>query len=408
MKQHILVISQYFYPENFRINDICKEWVKRGYKVTVLTGIPNYPQGSFYKGYSWFRGKRENYEGIDIIRIPLIPRGHNALMLMLNYISFVISGWFWKIFTRLKADRVFIFEVSPMTQALLGVWYAKQHKIPCFIYVQDLWPENVEIVTGLHNKHILGAIDRMVDSIYRKCNKIYATSPSFVKRLEERESVYANGKSKVKYWPQYAEEFYCPVEKEKLPDLFIEDERFHIIFTGNIGYAQGLDILPKAAQILKDRGKECCFLLVGDGRYCEKLKEEIREGRVEEMFQMLGRKPAEEIPKYLAYGDVAFISFADNELFQMTIPAKLQSYLACGMPILAAAGGETARIIQEAGCGICSKLGDSEALADAIVRFMGLSAEDRNKMREVARDYSAKYFAKDILMDKMDEEIQGI
>lgn len=92
MKQHILVVSQYFYPEDFRINDICKEWVKRGYKVTVLTGIPNYPQGKFYKGYSWFRGRRETYEGMGIIRIPLIPRGHNALMLMLNYISFVISG----------------------------------------------------------------------------------------------------------------------------------------------------------------------------------------------------------------------------------------------------------------------------------------------------------------------------
>ena len=198
MKQHILVVSQYFYPEDFRINDICKEWVKRGYKVTVLTGIPNYPQGKFYKGYSWFRGRRETYEGMGIIRIPLIPRGHNALMLMLNYISFVISGWFWKTFTGLKADRVFICEVSPMTQALPGVWYAKRRRIPCSIYVQDLWPENVEIVTGLHNKHILGAIDRMVDGIYQKCDKIYATSPSFVKRLEERESVYADGESKVK------------------------------------------------------------------------------------------------------------------------------------------------------------------------------------------------------------------
>lgn len=406
MKQHILVVSQYFYPENFRINDICKEWVKRGYKVTVLTGIPNYPQGSFYAGYSWFQGRRETYEGMDIIRIPLIPRGHNAWMLMLNYVSFVISGWFWKSFTGLKADRVFICEVSPMTQALPGVWYAKRRRIPCSIYVQDLWPENVEIVTGLHNKHILGAIDRMVDGIYRKCDKIYATSPSFVRRLEERESVYTDGESKVNYWPQYAEEFYRPVEKEELPDLPLEDNRFQVIFTGNIGYAQGLDILPKAARILKDRGRECCFLLVGDGRYREKLEEEIRTEQVKDMFRLLGRKPAEDVPKYLAHGDAAFISFADNELFQMTIPAKLQSYLACGMPILAVAGGETVRILQEAGCGICSKLGDPEALADAIVRFMELPVEDRNKMREAAENYSARQFAKKTLMDRMDEEFK--
>ena len=406
MTQHILVVSQYFYPENFRINDICKEWVKRGYKVTVLTGIPNYPQGSFYAGYSWFRGRKETYEGMDIIRIPLIPRGHNALMLMLNYISFVISGWFWKTFTDLKADRVFICEVSPMTQALPGVWYAKRRRIPCFIYVQDLWPENVEIVTGLHNKYILGAIDKMVDGIYRKCDKIYATSPSFVKRLEERESVYADDDSKVKYWPQYAEEFYQPVKKEELPDLPEKDERFKLIFTGNIGYAQGLDILPKAARILKDRGRECCFLLVGDGRYREKLEEEIRAEQVEDMFRLLGRKSAEDVPKYLAHGDAAFISFTDNELFQMTIPAKLQSYLACGMPILAAAGGETARIILEAGCGICSKLGDPQALTDAIIRFMELSIEDRNEMRMAAADYSKKYFAKSTLMDRMEEEFK--
>ena len=408
MKQHILVVSQYFYPEDFRINDICKEWVKRGYKVTVLTGIPNYPQGKFYKGYNWFRGRRETYEGMGIIRIPLIPRGHNALMLMLNYISFVISGWFWKTFTGLKADRVFICEVSPMTQALPGVWYAKRRRIPCSIYVQDLWPENVEIVTGLHNKHILGAIDRMVDGIYQKCDKIYATSPSFVKRLEERESVYADGESKVKYWPQYAEEFYRPMPKKELQDLSAEDERFQVIFTGNIGHAQGLDILPKTARILRDRGSKCCFLLVGDGRYRQKLEEEIRAERVEDMFRLLGRKPAEDVPKYLAHGDVAFISFADNELFQMTIPAKLQSYLACGMPILAAAGGETARILQEAGCGICSKMGDPQALADAIEGFMKFPAEEKNKMRKAAIDYSKRHFTKKVLLDKMDEEIQGI
>lgn len=327
-------------------------------------------------------------------------------MLMLNYVSFVISGWFWKTFTGLKADRVFICEVSPMTQALPGVWYAKRRRIPCSIYVQDLWPENVEIVTGLHNKHILRAIDKMVDGIYRRCDKIYATSPSFVKRLEERESVYTDGESKVKYWPQYAEEFYRPVEKEELPDLPLEDNRFQVIFTGNIGYAQGLDILPKAARILKDRGRECCFLLVGDGRYREKLEEEIRTEQVEDMFRLLGRKPAEDVPKYLAHGDAAFISFADNELFQMTIPAKLQSYLACGMPILAAAGGETARIMQKAGCGICSKLGEPQALADAIVRFMELPVEDRNKMRTAAENYSARQFAKKTLMDRMDEEFK--
>ena len=165
MDKHILVIAQYFYPEQFRINDICTEWVKRGYKVTVVTGIPNYPQGRYYKGYGLFKKRREIYNGIDIIRIPLIPRGNNAIMLALNYLSFVISGYFWKSTTNIKADYVFIFEVSPMTQALPGVWYAKKRKIPCYLYVQDLWPENVEIVAGVKNKRIINAIGKMVDYI---------------------------------------------------------------------------------------------------------------------------------------------------------------------------------------------------------------------------------------------------
>ena len=344
-KKHILVISQYFYPEQFRINDICQEWVKRGYKITVLTGIPNYPQGRFYKGYNWFQKRRDEYKGIHVIRIPLIPRGNCAIMLMLNYFSFVFFGFFWKLFTRVKADKVFIFEVSPMTQALIGVWYAKKEKVPCYIYVQDLWPENVELLIGLHNKVLIGFIDRMVDYIYRNCSKIFATSPSFVKRLEERNSVFENSRrkkrfsekegmvykkrSKVVYWPQYAEEFYRPldkvVSKKHINEEVSTDESFKIVFTGNIGYAQGLDILPKVASELKTQGVSCVFYIIGDGRFREELEKEIEQKGVQEMFRLLGRKKPEEIPYYMALMDVAFLSFADAPLFEMTIPAKLQS-----------------------------------------------------------------------------------
>ena len=149
---HILVISQYFFPEQFRVNDICTEWIKRGYQVTVITGIPNYPQGKFYNGYGYFQKRTERYNGIDIIRLPIIPRGNSAVMIALNYISFVISGFLWSKFTTLKADKVFVYEVSPMTQALPGVWYAKRRGISSVLYVMDLWPENIEYVGGIKNK----------------------------------------------------------------------------------------------------------------------------------------------------------------------------------------------------------------------------------------------------------------
>lgn len=401
MKQHILVVSQYFYPEEFRINDICKEWVKRGYKVTVVTGIPNYPQGKFYRGFGWFQKRREEYEGIQIVRLPIIPRGNNAVMLLLNYISFVISGFFWKIFTGIRADKVFIFEVSPMTQALVGVWYAKKRRIPCYIYVQDLWPENVISVTGISHSAIIKPINKMVDYIYKNTDEIFATSPSFVDAICNRKVKVP--REKVHYWPQYAEEFYSPVEREKLENLE-DDGSFKIIFTGNIGYAQGMDILPLVAEILQAKGIDCKFVIVGDGRYREELCKDIKARKVEQMFLFIGRKLPEEVPQYLAHCDLAFLSFTECQLFAMTIPAKLQSYMACGKAILAVAGGETRQIIEEAQCGIVCDFGDTEEIA-RVIQYYSKHRDDLDKMGQNALRYSERYFNKDNLFEELDNYI---
>jgi len=399
-KKHILVVSQYFYPEPFRINDMCSEWVKRGYKVTVLTGIPNYPEGKFYNGYGLCKKRKETYNGIDIIRIPIISRGKGKIRLVFNYFSFVFSGWWWRLFTKIKADVVFTFEVSPMTQALIGCWYRKKRKIPHYLYVQDLWPENVESVTGIHNKTILNAIGRMVNKIYSRCDLIFATSESFVKEIQKR--VFDN-KDKVKFWPQYAEEFYKPTEQRKTEELL--SDCFKIIFTGNIGKAQGLDILPETASVLKQRNKKVNFVIVGDGRDRERLVAEIKERNVSEYFTLIGRKPAGEIPAYLCSSDVAFLSFMDDELYAKTIPAKLQSYMACGMPIVASATGETKRIIEQADCGVCAEIGNVEALADAIEELM--QKGDLSSLGERAREYSQKHFDKKTLMDEMDNYLNA-
>ena len=402
MKKHILVISQYFYPENFRINDMCKEWVKRGYEITVVTGIPNYPQGKFFDGYGLCKKRKEEYEGVHVIRLPILARGKGSVRLALNYFSFVVSGFFWKTFTKVKADKVFIFEVSPMTQALVGVWYAKRRKIPCYIYVQDLWPENVEVVTGIHNKSIIGAIDKMVNYIYKNCQLIFATSPSFVKKLEERQVVYDDvGMSKVKFWPQYAEEFYKPMEKIKLSDM-PENDKFKIVFAGNIGYAQGLDILPKIAVLLKKEKVDCQFIIIGDGRYRKEFEKEIAQSNVGDMFTLLGRKQPEKVPYYLAWCDAAFLSFADNELFKMTIPAKLQSYMACGMPILAVAGGETKRIIDEAECGITCQLGNVENICNAVITMIENYGCCTEEMKKRSLNYAKSFFSKETLLAELE------
>lgn len=398
MKKHILVIAQYFYPEQFRINDICTEWVKRGYKVTVVTGIPNYPQGKYYDGYGLFKKRKETYNGMEIIRIPLIPRGNNAIMLALNYLSFVVSGFFWKMFTKIKADYVFIFEVSPMTQALPGVWYAKKRKIPCYLYVQDLWPENVEIITGIKNKKIIGAIGKMVDYIYRGCTRIFTTSESFVKSIHDRGVPL----DKIEYWPQYAEDFYIPIEEMSIPEIPKEDA-FNIIFAGNIGAAQGLDILPKAAEIIKSKTEKMIrFNIVGDGRYKNEFVNIVNAKGLDDMFNFIPKQPATRIPEFMAASDAAFLSLTDSPLFAMTIPAKLQSYMACGIPNIASAAGETAKIIKESNSGLCGSPGNAEELADNIIKLSSKSREELKILGDNARKYYDSHFSKTILLDKMD------
>lgn len=398
MKKHILVISQYFYPEQFRINDICTEWVKRGYKVTVITGIPNYPQGKYYHGYGLIKKRKETYNGIDIIRIPLIPRGNNAIMLVLNYLSFVVSGFTWKTLTKIKADYVFVFEVSPMTQALPGVWYARKRKIPCYLYVQDLWPENVEIITGITNKKIIGAISRMVDYIYKGSTRIFTTSKSFVKSIHNRGVPI----DKIEYWPQYAEDFYVPVKKMSIQEI-PEDDAFNIIFTGNIGAAQGLDILPKAAEIIKRKSdKKIKFNIVGDGRYKSDLVSIINSKRLDDMFNFIPKQPATRIPDFMTVSDAAFLGLTDSPLFEMTIPAKLQSYMACGIPNIASAAGETAKIINESNSGLCSSPGNAEELADNIIKLSSKSKEELIQFGDNARKYYKKNFDKQALLDRMD------
>lgn len=402
-KKRILIISQYFYPEEFRINDISTEWVRRGYDVTVLTGIPNYPQGKYFKGYGLFQKRRDTYEGVDVRRIPLIPRGKKGELLAFNYLSYVISGYFWSHFTKLKAERVFIFQMSPMTQALVGVWYAKRKKIPCCIYVQDLWPESVEAITGVKNPRIIGAINKIVNYVYRNCDMILATSPSFVREIEKRKSALdGTGASKVIYWPQYAEDFYKPAMKKPLDDLS-EGTAFRVVFTGNIGYAQGLNVLPATAQKLKEKKVDCEFVIIGDGRYRQELEAEIGQKNLQSMFRFLGRKLPQDIPQYLALCDAAFLSFAEDRLFTMTIPAKLQSYMACGMPILAAAAGETKRVIEEAECGWVVPMGDADRLAETVVAAVESTAEVRSRMKENALAYCNQHFHKKRLMDTLEQ-----
>lgn len=402
MKKHILVISQYFYPESFRINDICIEWVKKGYKVTVVTGIPNYPEGKFYDGYNLFKKRKEKYNGIEIIRLPIFPRGKNSIMLALNFISFVISGFFWVLFTKINADYVFIFEVSPMTQALPGVWYSKKKKIKSYIYVQDLWPENVEIVGGVKNKIIIKSLEKMVKYIYNNCDKIFVSSKGFIEPVKKR----GINENKIIYWPQYAEDFYSS-KPCNINNKYINNKFFNITFTGNIGEAQGLDILPKAAKVIKEENKELYnnikFNIIGNGRYKNELIRIVNELNVNDVFNFIPKQKPEKIPEFLACSDVAFLSLSDSPIFKLTIPAKVQTYMACGKPIIAAASGEIKNIINGSKSGECVDPEDYKKLSELILKISQYPKEKLIEMGNNAREYYLKNFNKKFLLDEMDQ-----
>lgn len=381
------------------------EWVKRGYKVTVLTGIPNYPMGKYFDGYDKKHKTREIWNNVNIIRIPLIARGNsansilNSLGMVANYFSFIILGKKWvksQEAANLNVDLVFTFEVSPMTQALIGLWYKKRYHVPTYLYVQDLWPENVETVTGIHNKFIIEPINRMVDKIYRKTDMIFTTSPSFVNAIINRKKLV--DKRKVHYWPQYAEDFYKPMTPQPMSSIESSDNSYKIAFTGNIGTAQGLDVLPKAARLLKDEAVK--FIIVGDGRYQAEFEKQIDELAVREKFIMIPRVSSEKVPIILSNVDAGFISFNKTPLWENTIPAKLQSYMACGKAIIASASGETKRVITEAECGVCCDIGNPVSLADGIKKMMKL---DSKVMGQKARMYFEEKFDKKKLMDEMDK-----
>lgn len=387
----ILIVSQYFYPETFRVNTLCTELVKRGHDVTVLTGYPQYPQGKIYEGYGFRIPYEKEWNGAKIERIKMRPRGKTPFGLLWNCYSFVAQGKKWVKRCKEKFDAVYVFEVSPVTVGLPAVAYKKKFGTPIFFNVQDLWPENVEIVLGIRNKMIIGPINRIVDKIYSSSDRILCSSSSFVDNIAGR----GVPREKLVFWPQFCTE--PTFASVSVPECY-ERDFFNIVFAGNLGEAQGLDLLVEAAERLK--GTRVRWFLVGDGRAKERLEARVREKGLEKHVKFIGRVSEEEANRYIHFADCAYLSFQKNKLFDMTLPAKLQSYMACGTPILAAAGGESARLIREAQCGfVCDQ--DAESLSKMISDTV-LVSDDLDEMGARAKKYFDSHFATDLVIGDLE------
>ncbi len=390
----ILVISQYFYPESFRVNSFVKELVCRGHKVTVLTGFPQYPYGEIYDGYGFKIPYESNIFGAEVHRLRVIPRGHNSIGMLKNCISFVIEGNKWVRKCKEKFDLVYVFEVSPVTVGLPAVKYKKKFLTPIYFNVQDLWPDNVIEVLGINNKAIIGLINRIVHKIYKNSDKILCSSKGFVKNISDA----GVPESKLVFWPQFCET--PDFSQTTKPDCY-ESDFFNIVFTGNIGYAQGLNLLIDTAELLKE--KPVRFYIVGDGRAKNELISLVKQKNLSSSVFFLGRVSEDEANRYVRFSDCAYLSFSDSKLFDLTIPAKLQTYLACGAPILGAVGGESAAIIREADCGLVAQKNPLD-IADKIENMMLLKKSDLDRFR----NNSVSYFNSNFKMDKVIDDFEAL
>jgi len=398
----ILIVTQYFYPENFRINDICLGLKERGHKVTVLTGKPNYPSGKFYKGYNFFNKNFEDWNGINVYRSNLILRGNgNGISLFLNYFSFAFLSSIRLFFIRSEFDKVFIFAPSPITVGFPGIVASKFFKAKVILWVHDLWPESIRIAGGIKSKLVINSIELMTRWIYNNVDKLLIQSEAFKSYLDKQ----VDDKGKIIYYPFYAEQFY-KIEKpqsnyiEQLPD------GFKLLFAGNIGESQSFLTLLEAAKKIKNLGLPISWIIFGDGRMKEMVEKEIEEYDLGKQFILKGSLPAIEMPKYFSCVDGLIVSLKKSDIFSITIPGKLQSYLACGKPIIGSLDGIGAKIINESCSGFTAKAESVEELVEAVIRLFNLSIEERLALGSNGRIYFEKEFEREVLLDKLENILQ--
>lgn len=399
MTKNILIITQYFYPENFRINDLAIELKKRGNEITILTGLPNYPQGEYYEGYSINKNCDEIWNDIPVYRCKMKARKKGSFNLIKNYISFVLQA-----IKKLKEldtttfDLIYVFEVSPITVALPALYLRRKRNIPVIMNVQDLWPENIVAITGINSFIVIKPIKLLVKHIYKNCDVILTASRQFIPSIQ---SYLMSNYEKVVYWPQYA----VVNKEEKIQELFDKDF-FNIIFTGNIGESQGLELVIEAANLLKETKIRWHF--VGNGRSEEKLKMKVKRYELENYIFFYGHRPENEIPQYLANADAALLILKPDPVFEMTVPAKLQTYMACGVPIIGCVSGEGKRIIEESHAGIVSEEISIDGLVKTCNKYLSLSIEEYHELCEQSLEYGDDNFNKIELINRLEKIIDNI
>jgi glycosyltransferase involved in cell wall biosynthesis len=395
----ILVVSQYFWPESFIINDIVRTLDEQGHEVVVATGKPNYPDGNIFDGYRARGTQRERYLGkIDVFRVPLWPRGEGgAKNLILNYLSFVLAGLLflpWMLRKR-EFDAILVFAPSPILQAIPAIPMKWLKKAKLALWVQDLWPESLAATGFVKSPYVLRAVGWLVRGIYRCCDTLLVQSHAFIEPVLR----YADGK-KIVYYPNSmdvrpsAEEVSIPSELSE----FLETH-FCVVFAGNLGTVQALDTLVQAAVHLNGDA-DIRLVVVGSGSRLAWLQEQKTLLDLDNLV-LTGRYPSQAMSQIFDRSGALLVSLNADPIFARTVPSKIQAYLAAGRPIIACLNGEGARIIHEAGAGASSPAEQVLPLVAAIREMHSCSNVEREAMGVSGRAYFDQHFDMDVQVRRL-------
>ncbi|WP_312654554.1 glycosyltransferase family 4 protein [Proteiniclasticum sp.] len=392
----ILIVGQVFYPDNFRINDIVKELAKEN-EVKVITGLPDYDLGRVPEEYRFFKKRREDYFGAEVIRVPIISRRKGPVFRSLNYMSYVLSGSIYALFMREKYDIVFSFQTSPITMFVPGLVYAKKHKIRSLLYTLDLWPESVKAMNINESSPIFSIIRKMSRKIYHGADYVLTSSPSFKDYLV---SEIGLNDDKIAFLPQYTDE-------EDVSDNIVLRKDYKSIsftFAGNIGLVQDVETIVRAAEIIK--ANKFIINIVGSGSNQENIKAMVEECGLTDHFIFHGRKSHKEMNSIYRDTDVCIITLKNEGFIGRTIPGKLQTYMAKGKAIMGAISYDTKEIIELSNAGLCVESGDYVGLSEKMLQYIE-NPECVESFGKNSYDYYKNNFAKEKFIDSLNHYLRG-
>jgi glycosyltransferase involved in cell wall biosynthesis len=395
----ILVLSQHFWPENFRINELVHELQAKGVVTEVLTGKPNYPGGVILQGYRAWGCQQENYGRVTVFRVPIAPRSRGGIRLAVNYLSFILSGIIfgaWLLRGR-RYDAIFVFATSPILQAIPAIWLGWLKKCPVLLWVQDLWPESLSATGYVTSRGMLKAVEYVVKWIYRKADLLLVQSKAFIPKVQ----TLADGHPVIYYPNSFLEEMPGTLITPPVCPGF--DREFPVLFAGNIGSAQAVQVVLEAAALVCDIS-DICFVMVGEGsRRAWMMEQASVRGLTNIVFA--GSFPVDAMALLMAQAKVLLITLADSEIFRLTVPSKVQAYLAAGRPIVACLNGEGADVILESGSGIVVPAENGIALAEAVRLLYQMPELERARMGVNGRRYFEQNFTHDKLVSELIEHL---